>query len=145
MLRANGKSPWLTDLGLLVLRLGTGALMLGGHGLGKFARLTADPVVFSDPLGVGPTASLALAILGEVVGSTLILLGLGTRIGALLLITTMGVAAFVVHAADPWPRQELALLYALPALALLFTGPGRLSLDHVLRQRRARRAHARLR
>jgi putative oxidoreductase len=39
------------------------------------------------------------------------------------------VAAFVQHGQDPFARKELALVYAVPLLALLFTGPGRYSLD----------------
>ena len=39
------------------------------------------------------------------------------------------VAVFVQHAADPFGKKELALLYLVPALTLLFTGAGRFSLD----------------
>ena len=46
----------------------------------------------------------------------------------------MAVAAFVVHAGDPWTlgagrSKEPALLYLFPFLALALTGPGRFSLD----------------
>ena len=48
----------------------------------------------------------------------------------------MLVAAFVIHADDPWSKQEFALLYALPFVALIIGGAGRFSLDGRLRQRR---------
>ena len=41
----------------------------------------------------------------------------------------MLVAAFVVHADDPWGKKEFALLYAIPFTALAITGGGRYALD----------------
>ncbi len=41
----------------------------------------------------------------------------------------MLVAAFIIHGDDPFKKQEFALLYAVPCVALMLTGPGRLSLD----------------
>jgi putative oxidoreductase len=118
-----------TDLGLLFLRASVGLTMLLAHGLPKLDRLGTDPVQFADPLGIGASASLHLAILGEVVGSTLIVLGAWTRMGAFLLLMTMLVAFFVVHADDPFGRKQAALLFAIPALTLLLAGPGRHSVD----------------
>jgi putative oxidoreductase len=118
-----------TDFGLLFLRVSVGLTMLLGHGLAKLDRLGTDPVQFADPLGIGASASLHLALLGEVVGSTLIVLGAFTRVGAFLLLMTMLVAFFVVHADDPFSRKEPALLFAIPALTLLLAGPGRHSVD----------------
>jgi putative oxidoreductase len=118
-----------TDFGLLFLRVSVGLTMLLAHGLPKLDRLGADPVQFADPLGIGASASLHLAILGEVVGSTLIVLGASTRVGAFLLLMTMLVAFFVVHADDPFSRKQAALLFAIPALTLLLAGPGRHSVD----------------
>ena len=130
---------WGRDVGLAVLRLCIGAMTLFGHGLPKLVDFSAKASTFADPLGVGSTASLSLAIVGEVVASILLVVGLGTRVAAIPFIITMFVAAFVVHAGDPWARKELALLYAAPALALLLAGPGRLSIDGLLAARRARR------
>jgi putative oxidoreductase len=45
----------------------------------------------------------------------------------------MAVAAFVVHAGDPWAKKELALLYAVPYLALLLAGGGRFALERVVK------------
>jgi putative oxidoreductase len=47
----------------------------------------------------------------------------------------MLVAAFIVHATDPFfSKKEFALVYALYYLGLACTGPGRFSLDHMLRR-----------
>jgi putative oxidoreductase len=125
-------SPIGTDLGLLLLRLGTGLLM-ATHGYDKLLNLLAgNSADFPDPLGVGPTFSHVLAVGGEFFCSVLLALGLLTRPAALGLIATTLTIAFGVHGADPLSDKEHALLFLIPALALLLTGPGRFSLDATL-------------
>ncbi len=127
---------WSADVGLLVLRLTVGPMMLFGHGLPKLLTFAEHAATFPDPLGVGSSLSLTLAILGEVVGSSLIALGLATRAAAVPFVITMIVAGAIVHGDDPWSRKELALLYAVPAITLIFTGAGRFSVDGWLARRR---------
>lgn len=119
----------LSDLGLLALRLGIGGMMLLGHGWPKLAKFSALAGKFPDPLGVGSQLSLVMAVFGEVVCAALLMLGLLTRLAAIPFLITMVVAVVMVHGGDPWAKKELALLYALPALTLLLTGPGGLSVD----------------
>lgn len=120
--------------GLLILRLGIGGYM-ASHGWGKLRMLLNNNFeMWRDPIGVGDTASLALAVFGEFVCPLLVMIGLATRLAAVPTAITMAVAAFVVHANDPWTMgggasKEPALLYLIPFLALIFTGPGRLSID----------------
>lgn len=136
---------WLTDarreqgrdLGLLLLRLGVGGLMAVSHGFGKIQTLFAGgPYQWADPIGLGPGLSLALAAGAEFFGGLLIAVGLLTRLATLPLAFTMLVAVFVVHAGDPFQKQEFGLLYLIPFLTLLLTGAGRWSLDHWLRTRK---------
>jgi putative oxidoreductase len=129
---------WSSDVGLLFMRLSVGSMMLFGHGLPKLMSFSEHAGTFSDPLGVGSTTSLVLAICGEVVGSSLVIVGLATRVSVVPLLVTMLVAATIVHAEDPWARKEFALLYAIPALTLVLTGAGRFSIDGLLARRRAR-------
>lgn len=122
-----------SDLGLLILRLGAGGLMLT-HGLPKLMKLFAGgEIQFADPIGLGATVSLILAVFAEVVCSILIVLGLKTRLACVPSAFTMGVAAFVVHFSDPWGRKEKAILFLVMYVALLFTGPGKLSVDAKLK------------
>lgn len=116
------------DFGLLILRVGVSALMLT-HGYGKFLRLFTDPTDFGDPIGLGPTISLILAVIGEFVAPILIIIGYKTKLAAIPALITMLVAAFVVHASDPIGTKEKALLYAVCYLAIAFTGAGKYSID----------------
>ena len=121
------------DIGLLILRVGIGVFMLAAHGWGKLANFGELAGTFPDPIGLGSTVSLVLVIFAEVLCALLVVLGLGTRFAAVPLLVTMLVAAFVVHADDPWSRKEFALLYAIPFLTLIFTGGGRFALDSLIR------------
>lgn len=129
----------LLSLGILVLRVATGGMMVAGHGWAKLIGFTDRLAAFPDPLGVGQGLSLSLAIFAEVVCAVCLIVGFLTRLAAVPLLATMLVAAFAVHAADPWSQKELALLYAAPFLALLLTGGGDYSVDALLGQKRRRR------
>ena len=79
-------------------------------------------------------------------GGALVLAGLLTRLGALLLLPVMLVAMFGVHWAGgffitnaPMPGVEYTLALAGMSLALLVSGGGRLSLDEALMDPRYRR------
>jgi putative oxidoreductase len=135
-----------TSIGLLILRLGVGGYMLT-HGWGKLQMLLAGEFdKFGDPIGLGKELSLVGVVAAEFVCALLVVFGLGTRPAAAVTVFAMAVAAFVVHANDPWTMgagasKEPALLYLIPFLALVFTGAGRLSLDYLVWSRwRERRA-----
>mgnify|MGYP000524493393 CR=1 FL=1 len=115
-------------IGLLLLRLGFSGLMLT-HGIPKIERLFNSPVEFPDPLGIGALWSLLLTLLGEVVAPILIIIGLKSRYASIVALITMLVAAFVVHADDPFGQKEKALLYALGFLVVFLAGPGKFSID----------------
>lgn len=119
----------LLDVGLLIMRVPAGLLMALCHGYPKLMSWSAKSASFPDPLGVGSAASLALAIFGELVCGVLVAAGVATRAAAVPVVITMLVAAFVIHGDDPFKKKEFALVYAIPFLALVFTGPGRFSVD----------------
>ncbi|MBA6151432.1 DoxX family protein [Gelidibacter maritimus] len=126
------------DLGLLVLRVFLGLTMLFAHGVGKWGRLFGGgEIQFRDPLGVGDTTSLALAVFAEVICSILLALGLMTRWALIPLIITMVVATFIVHSADPFGVMEKAMLYGVGYITIFLTGPGKYSVDYYLKNKRA--------
>lgn len=121
-----------TALGLLVLRVGAGLLMMLGHGWGKLSSYGTMVDQWADPIGLGSGLSLTLAVFAEFFCSLALVLGLLTRAVVIPLIVTMLVAVLIVHADDPFKKQEMGLLYLVPFLTLLLTGPGRNSLDAMI-------------
>lgn len=134
----SGSNSTQLSIALLIIRLAIGSFMLT-HGVGKLMMLLADgPVQFADPIGIGMTLSLVMAVFAEFVCSILIILGFGTRLATLPLLFTMFVAVTVVHAADPFAVKELAALYGVVYLTLTITGAGKYSLDYYI----GRKLHA---
>lgn len=127
-----GNYPKKIDLSLLILRIAGGGLMLT-HGVVKIAPLLgSEPIQFPDPIGLGATPSLLLTVFAEVVCAVFLILGLFTRLAAVPLLITMLVAAFIVHASDPFVKQELPLLYTTIYLVLLIAGAGKISIDNLI-------------
>lgn len=124
-----GTHPGGVDMGLLALRLWFGLTMAFVHGIGKVGDMEAFTAAVA---GLGfplPGVLAPCAAVTEFIGGILLALGLFTRPAAAALLTTMLVAAFVVHGDDPFMKKELALSFAVVATALILTGPGRHSGD----------------
>lgn len=118
--------------GLLVLWAGVGLLMLLGHGWGKLSNFSLIAPNFPDPLGFGSGVSLGLAVFAEFFASLALIFGFLTRLATFPLIITMLIAAFVIHAGDQYKKMELALVYLIPYLTILLSGPGKYSLDRLM-------------
>ena len=120
------------DVWILLFRILIATFMLT-HGIPKLFKLMAGgEVMFGDPLGFGTLPTLLLAVFAEVVCSTFIMIGLGTRLATIPLMITMAVAAFMVHGDDPFADKELPLLYLLSFMTLCVTGSGKYSVDYLL-------------
>lgn len=117
------------DFSILLLRLTFGGAMLV-HGLAKWTKLfSGDEIHFADPIGIGETESLMLAVFAEVVCAILLMVGWMTRFALIPLLVTMMVAYFAVHWNDDFSSQEKSLLYGVVYLVLFILGPGNYSLD----------------
>jgi putative oxidoreductase len=128
------------DLGLLLLRLGTGGV-LAAHGAQKLLGWFGGGGIEGtgkamESMGYTPgRASATAAGLAEAGGGVLLALGLATpAAGAAAAGAMTGAAA--VHAPNGFFAQtggyEYAASLGLTAAGLAVTGPGRLSLDHAL-------------
>ncbi len=124
--------PFATDLGLLLLRIAAGGFMAYSHGWGKLQKVLDGDMGFADPLGIGEEVSLVLTVFAEFFCGILVVLGLFTRAALVPLILTMLVAVFIIHADDPFSKQEFGLLFLIPYITLFLTGPGKLSVDSKL-------------
>lgn len=121
------KNTLLKDIGLAVLRIGASVAMLT-HGYGKLQMLI-DGAEFGNPIGIGSTPSLFLAVIGEFVCPILIIFGFKTRWAAVPTAITMAVAFLIVHGADAFQKKEKALLYLIIFVAIILLGPGKYSVD----------------
>jgi putative oxidoreductase len=131
---APAKNSPSANFALLVLRLWLGLEMLVLHGTDKLLHFKTISSDFPDPLDIGSTASLALAVFAEFFASLFIILGLLTRWSALVLIIDMAVAFMCVHkgALTGEHSGELAFLYLMGYVVLFLAGPGRASADKIL-------------
>lgn len=147
--RLEGSGRWLAPLGLRLLLAWefweAGLQKLRGENW--FASIQDK---FPPPLDVLPVGlSWQLATWAELVGAVALLLGLGTRLFAFVLLVLTAVATFSVHWPADWASLQelwrgyaisdkgfgnfkLPLLFAAMLLPLVFHGAGRLSLDALL-------------
>lgn len=114
---------------VLALRLGAGSLMMINHGLDKLMHFAQKAPRFSDPFHIGSTTSLSMVVFAEFFCAAFIILGLFTRLAAIPLIIAMSVALFFAHKGEFFGRGESAGLFLTCFVVLLFTGPGKVSLD----------------
>ncbi len=123
--------PRSTDLALLVLRVWLGAAMLYLHGWGKLMGLIAGTSKFPDIFGIGATPVLVMAIFAELVCAAALVIGLWTRLAALFLVATMGVAFFMAHGAklSGQGNGEMAFIYLAGYVVILVAGAGKFSVD----------------
>ncbi len=122
----------MSQLGLLILRGYFGGMMLISHGWPKMMSFSEKSAIFPDPLGVGSELSLVLAIFAEVICAGLVVVGLFTRFATIPLMITMAVAAFIIHANDPFFKQEFPLTFMAGYLAIFLSGSGDYSLQKIL-------------
>lgn len=116
---------------ILAARIIFGTLLLS-HGVQKLIGFQELASVFPDPLGVGSSTSLMLAIFAELLCSIGFILGFLYRLALIPMIFTMGMAFFVIHGHDPFAIKELALVYLAIFLLAYIVGPGIFSIDSFL-------------
>ena len=122
------------DTGLLVLRLGLGAILLF-HGIFK---VTHGVAWIAGPLGQHglPAALMYGVYIAEVLAPVMLIFGLWTRIAAAIIAFDMAMAIFLVRLGDigkvnpmggAW-GIEVEAMFLVMALTLLFAGGGRYGL-----------------
>ena len=136
MRTTSGASSTTADIGRLILRVSVGVLVLL-HGI---AKVTSGPAFVMKVVAAAglPSAVAYLVYLGEVVAPVLLILGLWTRLAALIVAASVTIAVLLAK-----PAQILALantggwavelegMFVLAALAIAFLGAGRYSVGGV--------------
>ncbi|HRO68633.1 MAG TPA: DoxX family protein [Pseudobdellovibrionaceae bacterium] len=119
--------------GLLLLRLVAGIAFIL-HGVPKLAA----PFAWMGPDAPIPGIFQALAVLAEVGGGAALILGLLVPLASLGLIFTMvGAVSYHLSKGDGFVQgYELALVYLAISILLFLSGPGKFSLDHVIKTRK---------
>ena len=122
------------DIGKLILRVSIAGLMLF-HGVFKlFNGIDGIKGLVTQS---GLPEFLAYGVyFGEIVFPILIIIGLYTRISSIFFALTMVFAIFLAHSNEIFvlgktggPVIELALIYLLTSISIMFIGAGKYSLD----------------
>lgn len=130
-----GKLNRYSDTGLLLMRLGLGAMMLVVHGYPKIAGGPEKWAKLGSAMeNIGIHSSFLLwgimAWVAESVGGLFVLLGLFFRPACLLIMFTMFVAALHhLKGGDSLGTASHAIELFFVFLGLLFVGPGKYSVD----------------
>jgi putative oxidoreductase len=121
------------DLGKLILRVTLGFLVLL-HGIAKLRTGVSGLEAMLVKSGLPDWFAYGVYA-GEVLGPIMVILGLATRTGALLIVGNMLFAIYLVHAGDVFSLTkqggwaiELQAMYLFTALALMLMSPGKYSI-----------------
>ncbi len=132
----------MTETAPVPVRLALGSTMLY-HGTTKLTRQGIEASVpFFEQVGIKPGRPWVIATgVTEALAGALLLGGIGTRLAALGVLATQGVAIAKVHAKRGFAVEkqgfEFNLALCAIALGLFLRGPGRISV-HDLARRKAR-------
>ncbi len=126
------------DIGLLILRVGIGIMFIG-HGLPKLIAGPEKWLILGgtmNALGVdfAPMAWGFMAAFSEFAGGILLVLGFCTRPACFFLLATMIVATSMhISKGDTFLKYSHAMEAGILFLSLIFIGPGKYSLDNLIR------------
>jgi putative oxidoreductase len=128
----------LQDIPLLLIRL---VLAYGFYGpaIMKLNNVGAIAEWFTN-IGIPvPTLNAYLATYTELLGAIFLILGLATRFISIPLIITMLVAIKTVHWGNGFNASdngyEIPMYYMIMLVTLFFSGPGRISVDYLIRKK----------
>lgn len=126
----------LDDSGKLVLRLALGIMILL-HGIAKITGGISGIEGMLANAGL-PTILAYGVYIGEVLAPILVILGLYSRIGAVIIAINMVFAIALAHAHEVFQLTgtggwalELQGMFLFAAIALALTGPGRLAINRL--------------
>ena len=124
------------DFAFLVLRVFTGVLLIH-HGFEKLNDINNFADAFVRPLHLPFPITLSYFAAGsEIGGSWLLILGLGTRLGASAILGTMSVAIYHAIATSGFNIYllELLALYFASVFSIILLGPGIFSADYLIKE-----------
>jgi putative oxidoreductase len=130
-------SPYALNTGLLIVRVAIGMFLIY-HGWEIFNNAKMNEYLTWDAFRYS-SAGTFLVYAGktaELIAGVLLFLGLFTRIAALLVIGALGYIVFNLGNGIIWNNDQHPFLFVLFGVLFLFTGPGTISMDHYLFNRK---------
>ena len=127
----------IKSLGLLLLRLSVG-IMLIHHGYEKLDNIENFADAFVRPLHLPfPILLSYVAAFSEIIGSWMLITGLGARLGGLAIMGTISVAIYhaIVTAGFNIYLLELLVLYWGGAACVTLNGGGIFAIDYLILKR----------
>jgi putative oxidoreductase len=127
----------VSDLAYPLVRFVAGAMLIPHGWMKLFGEALAGTAQGMSSMGLEPAYPLAVYIAFlELVGGTMLALGLLTRLVAIQVVGFMAVAAFYVHLSNGFfwfnGGYEYPLFWGIVALAILFRGGGPVSFDRLI-------------
>jgi len=121
------------NIALLLLRACAGILLMS-HGYDKLVHFAEYQKSFMSFLGMGSSLSLALVIFSEFFCSIFLVIGLFSRLVTIPIIIGLCVAVFKAHNGEFFGKGELASLYLTCFIVVLLVGPGKISVDGLIKK-----------
>ena len=128
-----------SDIGILILRVFPGFAMFLNHGISKISAGTAKwerlGSTLTDLIGFESLKIFFgfMASYAESLGALFIMVGLLTRFSSFLLFFTMIVASLKHYFEGEF--SELAFIYGCIYFTLIISGPGKYSVDNILKKK----------
>ena len=125
--------PINNDIALLFIRVWFCTSLFVKHGIEKFTKFPQMVTHFPDPLHVGPTSGLSVALVADAICTILIILGLGTRLAAIIMVINLLIVFALLHQFSFMKdHAELVYTYLGLTIFIVLAGPGKYSLDNKL-------------
>ncbi len=125
--------PINNDIALLFIRVWFCTSLFVKHGIEKFTKFPQMVTHFPDPLHVGPTIGLSFALVADAICTILIILGLGTRLAAIIMVINLLIVFALLHQFSFMKdHAELVYTYLGLTIFIVLAGPGKYSLDNKL-------------
>jgi putative oxidoreductase len=120
------------DAGLLWLRVSTSLLLYWTNGWPKIIHYASELQTIDDPIGLGRSVTLWLALFSEVACPLGVALGCLTRLACIPIMILLLVTMTLVHGDWSFEQGQFGWLYLIVYSGILLTGPGRYAIDTLI-------------
>lgn len=125
----------LHHLGMLILRLTIGIVAAYHYGYLWYQKASSLSLTFGPIYGLDQATSFALLNWCNMIGGSLIILGLFSRFGALMLLFSFFTYNLILSVENSWVIREVPMLVLGFSLGILILGAGNISLGALIFRR----------